>query len=96
MTLVIIFTNLSMATNHFYKSINSKTFIKGFEVYLLYYGYTIQPLATWLFTWQYFVSVSSLLEKQLPKWVQWLIDFIYVFTTLALLAAFLAIAVLMG
>ena len=48
--------------------------------------YYLQPLTTWLFVWQYFDAVTSLIKVKMPKPIAWALHGYYSLLSLALIA----------
>jgi hypothetical protein len=59
-------------------------------------SYYLQPLTTWLFVWQYFDAVTSLIHKKLPLWARIALMLVYLCGSLSLVAVYAALVLLEG
>ena len=57
-------------------------------------AYILQPLTTWLFSWQYFDSVTSLLDAKMHQALAWLLKVFYVVGSLATIGSYCSTSIL--
>ncbi len=89
---LMTFINVGHATYFFYKE---DVFTNNFHLFVIEMvnsSELLQPLTTWLFVWQYFDAVTSLITKPMSKQLKIALFLLFVLGVLSVLGAYFAVA----